>query len=159
MERTESNGPRDPLRPFAQVVQPLWRSALLVLIALGGAGLAVGVDRPQTSAQRPELSWRADQQAAPWITRLSAALAPLDADVSALSGHAQGLLGNIIGLQLDEANTALAAGDEAATRVASSGAQLASDRDAALAELATWRLGDIAQNSMERLNAATDAVQ
>ena len=83
------------MRRIAAAARPLWRGALLVLIALGGAGLAVAVDRPQNSAQRPELSWRADQQAAPWIEQLSAALEPVDEDISALSEHAQGVLGSI----------------------------------------------------------------
>src|SRR5688500_1385454 len=159
MEPTESRGRRRLLHGFAAVVQPIWRAALLVLIALGGAGLAVAMDRPQNSAQRPELSWRADQAAAPWLEKLSAPLGPLDADISALSEHAQQVLSSITALELDSVETALDAGDEATTRLATSAAQLAADRDAAFAALEEWRLGDNTRAALDRVSAATDALQ
>ena len=130
-----------------------------MLIALGGAGLAVAVDRPQNSAQRPELSWRGDQEAAPWIEQLSATLEPVDEDISTLSEHAQGVLGSITSLELEKVETALGDGDAAATRVEEAGAALTAQRDEALANLQEWRLGDNSRAAIDALGRAADEVQ
>jgi hypothetical protein len=159
MEPNEPRGQRAPLRARDALLRPLWRGALLVLIAFGGAGLAVAVDRPQTSAQRPELSWRADQLARPWIDRLSAELGPLDGDIAALSEQAQSVLTSITSLELDRVETALSAGDEATTRVQTAANQLATDRDEALGSLDQWRLSDNARAALTSVSAATDSAQ
>jgi hypothetical protein len=159
MEPTESRRRSAPLGPIAALVWPLWRGVLLVLIAFGGAGLAVAVDRPQNSAQRPELSWRADQQAVPWIERLSAPLAQLDSDTSALSDVAQDVLTSITSLDLDAVETALRTGDDATARLEAAAAELSADRDAALAALEEWRLGDHTRGALVSLGVAADSLQ
>src|SRR5215210_1592912 len=124
MEQTGDRPGRGPVTRFASITRPLWRGVLLVLIALGGAGLAVAVDRPHTSALRPELSWRADQEVAPWIEQLSAGLAPLDTEMSTLSEHAQGVLGSITSLDLEKVESSLSAGDQTITELESDAAQV-----------------------------------
>src|SRR5438046_7057648 len=86
---------------------------LLVLIALGGAGLAVAADRQQNATDRPEMTWAADNAAKPWLAKATA-------DLSALSGHAADLaragrltLGDVQGLSFDAMRTAVADGDGA----------------------------------------------
>lgn len=159
MEPTESSGRRGPLGAAEAILRPLWRGTLLVVIAVGGAGLAVAVDRPHNSTQRPELSWRTDQQAGPWIDRLSAALGPLDADIAALSEQAQEILTSITSLELDSVEDALRAGDEATRRIEVAAAELAADRDEAMAALDEWRLGDNTRAALLSLSAAADATQ
>src|SRR3990170_4940186 len=86
-------------------------TAVLVLIALGSAGLVVAADRPHNPAQRPELTWHADRSARPWITALADALESVDADVVALSGHGRRVLGSLQALDLDTLDAALVDGD------------------------------------------------
>src|SRR4051794_17098458 len=46
-------------------------TAVLVLIALGGAGLATAADKPATDRARPELTAHQDQLAMPWLEGMS----------------------------------------------------------------------------------------
>ena len=73
-------------------------TTLLVLIALGGAGLTVAADRQQTPDQRPEVMWAADQAAQPWIATLSTDLTAIDTAATALSKAGRDTLGNVQGL-------------------------------------------------------------
>ena len=133
----------------------MWWTTLLVLIALGGAGLAVASDRPQNPVQRPEVTWRADQEALPWIEALAGQLELIDRDVVDLSDDGRHVLRNLQSLQLDAMNTEIAAGDELATTLESKLATLSASRDEALEHIEEWRLGP---QTLALLGQVTDAV-
>ncbi|MEX2547051.1 MAG: hypothetical protein WD830_04595, partial [Chloroflexota bacterium] len=137
----------------------LWWTTLLVLIALGGAGLAVAADRPQNPLQRPELTWRADRNAQPWISALAEELALVDEDLQGLSDHGRAVLGRITALDLDPMNDALSAGDELAVELDSKLEHLVTLRNDALARIDEWRLGPAARDLIEQLSTATGSTQ
>jgi hypothetical protein len=132
---------------------------VLLLIALGGAGLAVAADRAQNPVQRPELTWRADQAAAPWIDDLTAATRPVDEHVTALSEHALNVLANLTTLDVKQVEAEIAAGDEEAARVQESATQLAAVRDQAVAAVPEWRLGQITRGVFDQFSIAATAAQ
>ena len=55
---------------------------LLVLVALGGAGLAVAADRQQNATDRPEVTWAADNAAKPWLAQATTDLTTLSTDAA-----------------------------------------------------------------------------
>ena len=125
----------------------LW-TAVLLLICLGGAGLATAVDRPATQAARPELSRAADRAAAPWLEELEAALRTLDGDVSALSGAARRVLVEVSALAGGRLESSVAAGDAIAERLLETHASAVALRESPAAGVEPWRLG---QQNLERL--------
>lgn len=131
----------------------LW-TAVLLLICLGGAGLATAVDRPATQAVRPELSWATDRAAAPWFEEMMAALRLLDADVSALSGAARRVLVGVSLLAGDQLESSAAAGDAIAERLREILASAVALRETPPADVEPWRLGDQDLERLERIDAA-----
>src|SRR3990170_3858634 len=65
------------MAPTRSLQLHMWWTAVLVLTALGGAGLAVAADRQQNPVQRRELTRAADGRAQPWIDALAAQLEQL----------------------------------------------------------------------------------
>ena len=92
-------------------------TAALVLIALGGAGLATAADRPQTPQQRPELYWHADHVALPWLTQLATQLLNVDAEVGALTEQGAQALAAVQALDASGLAESVAEGDGVAARV------------------------------------------
>ena len=127
---------------------------LLVLIVLGGAGLAVAADREQTSFQRPELTWAADHAAQAYIAPLTADLTPVGADASDLAKAGRDTLGNLQALKLDAVRAALSDGDAAAAQIAAALPGLAADHDTAQANIQTWRLGPETGAQVDAIDAA-----
>ena len=142
----------------------LWWTMVLVLVALGGAGLAVAADRPGNPVQRPELTYRADADAQPWIDDMAADLDTVSTDASDLATDGLNALGSVAGLDRTTASTGLAAGDQAAAEIATLTSSLRDTETRAHASIDHWRLGpqtanlfdqiDIAIASAEDLNAA-----
>jgi hypothetical protein len=137
----------------------MWWTTLLVLIALGGAGLAVAADRPQNPLQRPELTWRADRDAQPWIDALARQLALVDENVLGLSHRGRQVLGRITALDLESMNEALADGDQLSADLDSDVEQLIALRDEALAQVDEWRLGPATRTLFAQLGSATGSTQ
>jgi hypothetical protein len=133
-------------------------TALLVLVALGGAGLAVAADRFQTSAGRPELTWADDRAAAPYI-------AAIDSDLQSLAGPANGLakagrdtLANLQSQDLVAVDGALGAGAAAADEIGAALSNLDAHHTDADAHITRWRLGADTADQLAAADAAVSAV-
>src|SRR6185436_17374437 len=103
-------------------------TVVLVLIALGGAGLVSAADRPATAGGRPELTAHADALARPWLLPLAAQAREVATDIDTVNGSGRTILGLAPGVNKDEAEAALSAGDGASA-----------DLDPKLAELVAAR--------------------
>jgi hypothetical protein len=132
----------------------LWWTTLLVLIALGGAGLAVAADRPQNPVQRPELTWRADHAAEPWIKAVADELRSVEADVTDLSEEGRAVLGELQALDLERMRASITAGDTTSTDMEAAIQRLQGVHNDALAEIDEWRLGPATSAVLEQLNTA-----
>src|SRR5512133_3238478 len=83
-------------------------TVVLVLIALGGAGLVSAADRPATDDGRPELTAHADALARPWLLPLTAQAHEVATDVDTINGSGRTILGLAPGASKDRADAALA---------------------------------------------------
>ncbi len=142
-----------PDQPSSSLRRQLWWTALFVLIALGGAGLASAADRPPTDDARPELSWRAEQAARPMLDELAAQLAALEEELAALSSAVRDTLVGLRALDPAGIETALAAGDASARRLDELVATLVALRQQQAATVDDRRLS----NASQELLAGTDA--
>jgi hypothetical protein len=98
-------------------------TVVLVLIALGGAGLVSAADRPATDAGRPELSAHADAIARSWLVSMAAQARVVADDVDAVNESGRTILGLDPSAGPDQLDAAVAAGDQASADL---GPQLAS---------------------------------
>ena len=114
---------------------------VLVLVALGGAGLAVAADRPGNPVQRPELTYRADAAAQLWIYQLAQGLDAVHNDATTLSTSGRDVLGTLQSLDLAGTNDALATGDQASADVVTLVAGLHDTLGRAHDAIDRWRLG------------------
>jgi hypothetical protein len=137
----------------------LWWTTLLVLIALGGAGLAVAADRPQNPIQRPEVTWRAEQVAQPWIRELADDLALIDQDVIDISDQGLEVLGRLQSLDLEGMRTASTDGDEINVEMEAAIEQTVALRQDARDAIQEWRLGPTTRELFAAFDAATVAAQ
>jgi len=137
----------------------LWWTALLVLIALGGAGLSAVADRPQNALQRPELTWRTDRNARPWIQALADELATVDLRVVDLSGHGRQVLSQLQALDLEQVRAAQAAGDEISAALEVTVEDLSVVRANTLAQIDQSRLGTPTRSALEQLSSAIVSAQ
>jgi len=127
---------------------------VLVLVALGGAGLAVAADRPGNPVQRPELTYRADAAAQPWIDRLAQDLDAVQNDATSLSTAGRDVLGGLQTLDLTSANEALSAGDQASADVETLVAGLHDTLGQAHNSIDRWRLGPETANLFDQIQTA-----
>jgi hypothetical protein len=130
---------------------------VLVLAALGGAGLAVAADRPGNPVQRPELTYRADQAAQPWVDHLAGDLAVVHDEGAQLSTDGRDVLGALSSLDMAAANAALARGDETSGRIATLTAGLHDTVERAHAAVDYWRLGPLWADVFDQIDAAIAA--
>jgi hypothetical protein len=137
----------------------MWWTTLLVLIALGGAGLAVAADRPQNPVQRPEITWRADRNAQAWMRLVAQDLGPFDAQVVQLSEAGRHVLGSLQGLDVESMNTAVASGDAAALQTEGAIGSLLALRAQAATAIEEWRLGPQTRDLVAQVSAATVSAQ
>jgi hypothetical protein len=122
----------------------LLASALLVLVALGGAGLAVAADRPQTPEYRPELTWAIDQAARPYIEAAQVHLTTLDDALAGTSIAGRDVLSQLQALDLAAVRALL-----------TSGAETVMAADQAVAELGAVVAESHSRIDRSRLGAAT----
>ena len=137
----------------------LWWTMVLVLAALGGAGLAVAADRPGNPVQRPELTYRADQAAQPWVDHLAGDLGLVRDEGAQLSTDGRDVLGSLSSLDMGAANAALAAGDETSARIATLTAGLKDTVARADAAVDYWRLGPLWADVFDQIDAAIAATE
>ncbi len=132
----------------------LWWTMVLVLAALGGAGLAVAADRPGNPVQRPELTYRADTAAQPWIDHMAADLDSANQDATELSNSGFNVLGSLQALDRDGATSALRAGDQVAADMANLATGLRDTESRAHASIDRWRLGPQTVGLFDSIDAA-----
>jgi hypothetical protein len=135
----------------------LWWTSVLVLAALGGAGLAVAADRPGNPVQRPELTYRADQAVQPWIDHLAGDLDLVHGEGTQLSTDGRDVLGTLSSLDLDGANAALGRGAETSARIATMTAGLHDTVTRAHAAVDYWRLSPLWADVFDQIDAAIAA--
>jgi hypothetical protein len=129
-------------------------TVVLVLIALGGAGLVSAADRPATDAGRPELSAHADAIARPWLQSMAAQARAVADDVDTINESGRTILGLAPGASRDQVDAALAAGDAAAADLDQKLAALVEQRASPPAGLDPLRMGQ----ANRELLAAIDGV-
>lgn len=129
-------------------------TTLLVLIALGGAGLAVAADRQQDAYSRPEVTWAADNAAKPWIATLDRDLVALSGDASDLAKAGRQTLGEVQGLSFNAMRAVIEDGDTASDAVATALERLVTDQKTADASIERWRLGADANGQLASIDAA-----
>lgn len=135
----------------------LWWTTVLVLAALGGAGLAVAADRPGNPVQRPELTYRADLAAQPWIDHLAGDLDLVQKEGAQLSTDGRDVLGSLAALDIEGANAALGRGEETAARIATVTAGLHDTVTRAYHSIDRWRLGPLWADVFDQIDAAIAA--
>ena len=91
--------------------------AIIVLIALGAAGLVTGLDRAPGSAGRPELTAAGDAAVVPMLDAAEADLGALADQVEALGRQARGALAALNGADATTGETAIAEGDRLVAEV------------------------------------------
>lgn len=146
-----SNRPPEPPRTLRL---HLWWTLVLVLAALGGAGLAVAADRPGNPVARPELTYRADAAAQPWIDHMAADLDTVQADAADLATAGRNVLGSLQALDRDGAASAIAAGDQASVAIATLATGLRDTENRAHASIDHWRLGPTTTGLFDQIDTA-----
>jgi hypothetical protein len=136
----------------------LFWTTVLVLVALGGAGLASAVDRPHTDRYRPELGHVTDQRATAWLGALLDELARAEDDVGQLATAGRRALIAASAVALAEVDAAVDAGDEVAARVAQTVGPLIDLRAAPPDSVETWRLGEANRERLARIDVAITAL-
>jgi tetratricopeptide (TPR) repeat protein len=145
----------EPLLSATRTRRQLVWTVLLVLIALGGAGLATAADREPTDAARPELTWRAEQLAQPWIESMAAQLHAVEEEVGNLSAAGRDALVRLPTLEQAAIEQAVADGDGTSRRLDDLVASLDDLRDRQLEVVDDSRLS---QASRELLGSIDEAV-
>jgi hypothetical protein len=85
--------------------------AVVVVIALGAAGIATGLDQAPGTEGRPELTMTGDTEVTPKLDAIDSDLNDLADQVGALGTQARGALASLNGADPDTAQTAIASGD------------------------------------------------
>jgi hypothetical protein len=136
----------------------LFWTTVLVLVALGGAGLATAVDRPHTDRYRPELGHVTDRHAAAWLGQLLDELAQAEDDVGQLATAGRRAFIGASAVALEEVQSAVDAGDDVAARVAQAAGPLIDLRATPPGGVETWRLGEANRERLARIDAAIIAL-
>jgi hypothetical protein len=135
----------------------LLATVLLVLVALGGAGLTVASDRIQDPGSRPEVTWAADHGAQPYIDALASDLGALTTDVAALSKAGRDTLGDLQSLDVEAVRTAMDDGDAITNRIAGALARVSADQARAHSNVERWRLGPDSAAQLDAVDKAASS--
>ncbi|CAN5613746.1 hypothetical protein BH23CHL7_BH23CHL7_07680 [soil metagenome] len=133
-------------------------TVVLVLAALGGAGLATAADRPPTDGTRLELTWRTEQIGRPWIESMNAQLVAVEEEMDTLASSGRQALTRLAQLDPAAIDGALADGDASSQRLGELLATLEGMRDQQRAEAADARLGSSSRQRLATIDGAADAV-
>jgi len=106
-------------------------TAAAVVIALGSAGIAGGLDHLPATGARPELTYGADREIAPRLDAATADLRLLSGQVDVLAGQGRAALSALVARDTPGLQAAISAGDAQVGTIAAS-ARALSDRLAAL---------------------------
>jgi hypothetical protein len=93
------------------VVAALAWFAIIVVIALGAAGLVVGMDHPPGTLGRADLTAAGDAQVTPLLDAAEADLSALNDEVDELGTQARGALAAFNGADIEKGEAAIAQGD------------------------------------------------
>lgn len=140
-------------RPIRLRERLAW-TVVLVLIALGGAGLTTAADRPATDLGRPELTAHADALGRPWLATLAVQARAVSDEVDAVNESARQILSLEAGADPDQVDGALSSGDEARTKLDEALAALVDQRATVPVGLDPRRMGLVNRE----LLAAVDGV-
>lgn len=113
---------------------------MLVVVAAGGAGLAVRADQLHDAAHRPELSGPSDAHLQPWLPAIDERLKALDERLFDLSSAGTDLLGAYFSLDSEAALAAADDGDAASAATGTALQEASVVRDGASAAVEQWRL-------------------
>ena len=136
-----------------------WLVAAIV-IALGAAGIAAGLDHPPTTGSRPELTYGADRAIAPGLDAATADLRTLSDQVDALGGQGRDALVALVARDTPSLRAAISAGEAQISAIQASAGALR-ERLAALPGLdkaAATRYGPTTLARYATLVAALPAV-
>ncbi len=100
-----------------------WLIAAIV-IALGSAGIASGLDHPPAAGARPELTYGADQAIAPGLDAATVDLRALSDQVDALAGQGRDALGALVSSDTPGLQAAISAGEAQIAAIQASAAAL-----------------------------------
>jgi hypothetical protein len=98
---------RPTLRTVALVVA--W-FACAVVLSLGVAGIAVGLNQPPSTGARPELTWSADRAIAPGLDAVEADLGRLLGEVDGLAELGRGALAALVARDVESLGSGLTEG-------------------------------------------------
>src|SRR5262245_24836435 len=132
--------------------------AVVVVIALGAAGIATGLDQAPGTDGRAELTMNGDAQVTPQLDAIDKDLSDLADQVGALGTQARGALASLNGAAPETAQTAITSGDalvaDIVQRVAAIRAKLA-----AVPYLGTPSAGlSVSQPVVDRYQSLVDAL-
>lgn len=136
--------------------QRILLTALLLVVAVAGAGLATAADRPHGDAHRPELTARADRLFAAWRERLHGELTGSEGQLTGLAHSGREVLGFVYQLQFADAQAAVVRGSDAALAVDAHRRALLDIRLAQARELADTRLGTANREFLRDVDAAIE---
>lgn len=105
---------------LASLGSRLANAFLLLLVALGAAGLAVAADQPHTDERRPELTARGDREFEPWRERMTTELSLSGERLSALSSTGRDVLRDVYSADLAALDASLARGSMLTADIATS---------------------------------------
>jgi len=157
---TPGNTPRAAGSPWSATMlrrRLVW-TVVLVLAALGGAGLAAAADRPPTDAARPELTWQADRLVAPRLAAMTSQLTAIEGELDALAQAGRAALTTLPTLEPAAIEAAVADGDEISLRLASELELLLDMRADQFEAIDDRRLSQANQQLLADLDAALTAV-
>ncbi len=126
---------------------------VVLLIALGGAGIVAGTDHPPGSAARPDSNVAGDAEVTAQLDAASKALAGLADEVDQLGTAARGALAALNGSDAATADAAIAAGNGLVTDIIARTASIRSDL-AAVPYVATTTGGLFVSNAVVSRHAA-----
>jgi hypothetical protein len=141
-------------RPFLTALAWL---GVVVVIALGGAGIVAAMDPPPTSNVRPELTTEGDAAVTAVLDDAAAELDLLAADVDALGADARSALASLNGADLSEVQAAVDRGDghiDEIRRRAFAVARMLEDTPIVGTPAAGYELSATVQERYDRLIAA-----
>jgi hypothetical protein len=136
----------------------LFVAAMLVLVAIGGAGLAVAADRPHTDEFRPELTARADRAFEPWRARMTEQLNVANDGLTDLSLAGREVLGDLYGQDLDELEDSLASGGRLSAALQTVREALLQVRLQQAEEVPDSRLGEANRDVLEGVDEAIETL-